>query len=289
MRDVPLLLDTDAGSDIDDAVALAYLLCQPRCELLGVTTVTGAVEKRAAIVETVCAAAGRRDVPIHLGRRNTLLDGPGQPHVPHYEAIQELPHRLDREENTAVAFLRDTIRARPGEVTLLTIGPYSNVALLFALDPEIPFLLKGLVSMGGVFFGGNRREWNALVDPTATAMVYNSPRPRHVSVGLDVTERCALTREEVDARFVGEPLATVRRMADRWFADTKRMIFHDPLAAALVFEPELADFQDGTVGCDSVGHTIFRAGDGPDSVACQVDAEGFFRHFFKTCSYSGKT
>src|ERR1041385_1683340 len=142
MERIPLLLDTDAGSDIDDAVALAYLLRQPRCELLGIATVTGEVEKRDAICEIVARAAGRDDIPIHLGRREPLLDGPGQPHVPHYDAVAHLPHRLEREEHAAVGFMREQIRARPGEITLLTIGPYSNVALLFALDPEIPSLLK---------------------------------------------------------------------------------------------------------------------------------------------------
>jgi len=64
---IPILLDTDPGSDIDDVLALAYLLRQPRCELVGVTTVTGDVAKRAAIVEVVCRAYGHPHVPIHLG------------------------------------------------------------------------------------------------------------------------------------------------------------------------------------------------------------------------------
>jgi purine nucleosidase len=64
---VPVLFDTDIGSDIDDAVALAYLLRQPRCELLGVTTATGDTGQRAALAEVICRAAGRNDVPIHAG------------------------------------------------------------------------------------------------------------------------------------------------------------------------------------------------------------------------------
>ena len=64
---IPLLFDTDIGSDIDDAVCLAYLLRQPRCELLGVTTVSGQPRARAALADAVCQAAGRRDIPIHAG------------------------------------------------------------------------------------------------------------------------------------------------------------------------------------------------------------------------------
>jgi purine nucleosidase len=113
---IPVLLDTDIGSDIDDAVALAYLLQQPRCELLGVTTVTGDVSKRAACAEVICRAAGRTDVPIHCGASNVLLIGPGQPHVPHYQAIRKRLHQTSWPANTAVEFLRQTIRKRPGEI-----------------------------------------------------------------------------------------------------------------------------------------------------------------------------
>jgi purine nucleosidase len=67
MSKVPVILDTDIGSDIDDAVCLAYLLRQPKCELLGVTTVSGKVLERAALADAVCRAAGRRDIPIHAG------------------------------------------------------------------------------------------------------------------------------------------------------------------------------------------------------------------------------
>ena len=65
---IPVLLDTDIGSDIDDAVCLAYLLRQPRCELLGVTTVSGREPRlRASLADGICRAAGRDDVPIHSG------------------------------------------------------------------------------------------------------------------------------------------------------------------------------------------------------------------------------
>src|SRR5438477_11649802 len=92
---VPLVLDTDIGSDIDDAVALAYLLRQPRCELLGITTVTGNVAQRAALADVLCRAAGREDVPIHAGAPEVLLIGPGQPRVPQYAAVADRPHRAE--------------------------------------------------------------------------------------------------------------------------------------------------------------------------------------------------
>ena len=83
------------------------------------------------------------------------------------------PHRESFAPNIAVDFLRQTIRSRPGEVTLLSVGALTNVALLFALDPEIPSLLKQYVMMGGVYVKRlGRAEWNTKGDPHATAIVF---------------------------------------------------------------------------------------------------------------------
>ena len=192
-ENVPLLLDSDIGTNVDDALALAYLLRQPRCELLGITTVTGDVARRAACAEVICKAAGRDDVPIHCGATKPLLFGPGQEPVPLYEAIRAHPHGLDSPTNAAVDFLRHTIRRRPGEITLLTIGPLTNIAILFALDPQTPSLLRQIVSMAGVYYPHEKElETNSRIDPVAAAIVFGSCPLRHLCVGLDVTTRCAM-------------------------------------------------------------------------------------------------
>lgn len=251
---IPILFDTDIGSDIDDAVALAYLLREPRCELVGVTTVTGDTAKRSALVEIVRRAAGRDDVPVHRGAERVLLHGPGQPDVPQYDAVASRPHTLDRPPDTAVAFLRDTIRARPGEITLLTVGPLTNVALLFSLDPEIPSLLGGFVSMAG-WFNNHKPEWNATVDPLATAIAFRHPGPGHLSVGLDVTLQCRLPADDVRSRFTVPPLDVVAEMAEVWFARRSHITFHDPLAAVAVFEPDLLKTATGHVEVGFDGRT----------------------------------
>lgn len=277
---IPVLLDTDIGSDIDDAVALAYLLREPRCELLGITTVTGDVQKRAALSEIVCRAGGRSDIPIHCGRREVLTRGAGQPLVPHYDTVSDHPHSVSRPENTALDFLRSTIRSRPGEIVLISIGPYSNLALLFAVDPEIPFLVRDIVSMGGVFFTLMGPEWNSICDPTASEMVYVAPRKTHLTVGLDVTMQCRMEASEVLRRFRGEPLETVAVMAKQWFQRTPEMTFHDPLTAMLVFHPELCAYKCGTVTTRS-GKTVLKEGDGPDRVASSVNVDRFFAEYFR--------
>ncbi|RYG36433.1 nucleoside hydrolase [bacterium] len=283
---MPVLFDTDIGTDIDDAVALAYLLRQPRCELLGVTTVTGDVQKRAAIAEVLCRVAGREDIPIHCGRREPLGYGKGQPDVAQYVAIADQPHRLDRPENTAVDFLRETIRSRPGEIVLLTVGPMANIATLFAIDPEIPQLLRGLVSMAGDFFHSPRREWNIIVDPEAAAIVYSAVRKEHRSFGLDVTLHCQMPAAEVDRQFQGDLLRTVHRLALKWFEHTGEITFHDPLAAAAIFQPGICEEKAGRVrvildpDSDVSGLTAFEDGPGADRVAKSVDVAAFFQEYF---------
>jgi purine nucleosidase len=288
---IPVLLDTDIGSDIDDAVALAYLLRQPRCDLLGITTVTGDVRQRAACAEVLCRAAGRPDIPIHCGAEKPLLFGPGQPNVPQYEAIRRRSIRRDWPANTAVEFMRQTIRSRPGEITLLTIGPLTNIALLFALDPEIPSLLKRLVSMAGVFYPHPAvNEWNCKVDPIAAAMVYAAPAPGHLSVGLDVTDRCRLASDEVRKRFISSPLDVALEMAEVWFQHVPAITFHDPLAAALIFQPELCTYDAGRIHVvvdpdhSRGGTTLFTVSTEPNvphQVTRTIEVNAFFAEFFR--------
>jgi len=292
---IPVILDTDIGSDIDDAVCLAYLLKQPACDLLGVTTATGDTSQRAALAQLLCEVAGRDDVPVHAGASGPLLIGSGQPHVPQYEAIRHRAHRIDFPPNSALGFLRETIRSRSGEVTLLAIGPMTNLGLLFAADPEIPSLLKELVLMCGVFTSGNghgpgAREWNALCDPVATAITYRARPPRFTSIGLEVTTQCVLEADECRRRFreAGGPLGLVADMAEVWFRGGARHItFHDPLAGTVIFEPGLCEYTDGTVSVETTssalaGMTVFSThGESkPHRIAVRVDPDRFFEHYF---------
>lgn len=294
---IPVLLDTDPGSDIDDVVALAYLLHQPRCELVGVTTVTGPTEQRAGIVDYVLRAAGRTGVPVHAGLHGPVCGGPGQPNVPQYAAIAETAHRRDFPRGEAVEFLRRTIRARPGEITLLTIGPLTNVAALMLVDPEAAGMLKRVVTMGGRFYppsawlkDGKWSEWNIYCDPTAAKMFYDARLPGHVSYGLDVTEKCTMSASEVRERFGKLPvLRELLAMAEVWFHKSEKLTFHDPLAAAGIFDPGLCTYEIGTVCLEpsandqAASRTYFvrdLAGAGPHQVARTVDSRAFFRHYF---------
>lgn len=294
---IPVLLDTDIGSDIDDALALAYLLRQPRCELVGITTVSGQPQERASLADAVCRAGGREDIPIHAGTSAPLLTEQNQPYAPQSAALVSggWPHR-EFTPSTAIDFLRETIHARPGEVTLLAIGPLTNLALLFALDPEVPRLLKELVLMGGWYFDRPQPEWNIRCDPHAAAMVFAAPVPRLTAVGIDVTQQCRMPADDCRRRFAeaGGPLAPVAAFAEVWFQDRPEITFHDPLAAALIFEPSLCATEAHQISVELTsplrpGQTYVDWDDWhapdpnpswPHHLAASVDAAAFFTHYF---------
>ena len=292
---IPLLLDTDIGSDIDDAICLSYLLGEPRCEVLGITTVSGRPRERAALVDAVCRAAGRDDVPVHAGTEHALLGGTPQPEVPQASVLDRFAHRAPGsfEPNTAVTFLRDAILDAPGAVTLLTIGPMTNAALLFATYPETAAKLRALVIMGGAYstsrWIGGGQEWNSYCDPAAAKIVYHTPVAQHRSVGLNTTTQCVLPTSESIARFeaLGGPWSVVAAMTEVWGERAESVTYHDPLAAVAVVDPDVCTWAGGRVSIELAskrlqGTTSFdRDRDGsPHEVAVDVDVDRFFTRLF---------
>src|SRR5919109_5334440 len=105
MAMIKVLLDTDIGSDVDDAVALAYLLSQPECELVGITTVTGEAERRAELASVLCQAAGK-DVPIYPGAEQPMSGAQKQTVAQQAAALPRWPHRDEFPRGEALAFMR---------------------------------------------------------------------------------------------------------------------------------------------------------------------------------------
>jgi inosine-uridine nucleoside N-ribohydrolase len=285
-----ILFDTDIGSDIDDAVALAYLLAEPRCDLLGITTVTGEPVQRAKMASAMCKVAGKR-IPIYPGCAEPLLVTQGQPHAPLAVKLDQWEHDTVFPQGQAIEFLRSTIRRHPGEITLLAVGPLTNIGLLFAVDREIPSLLKRLVLMCGLFTnriaGVGPREWNAIGDPHATAIVYHSRVAVHRSFGLDVTCQVFMSPAEVRRRFQTKLLKPVLDFAEIWFNKRDRITFHDPLAAVSIFDEGICGFTRGNVDVELTserlqGLTFWSedAANGKHEVALQVDPQRFFERYF---------
>ena len=283
-----VLLDTDIGSDIDDAVCLAYLLAREDCDLVGITTVSGEAEKRAKMASALCRIAGK-DVPIYPGIELPLLAQQRQPLAPQAEALTRWPHDDKYPKAEAICFMHRLIRDNPGEICLLAIGPMTNLAVLFAMDPEIPSLLRSLVLMCGHFVGDDRRcEWNAMCDPHATGIVYRQRPDIFRSVGLDVTLKVTMDANKVRNVFnKHDLLKPVLDFSEIWFKNVEKITFHDPLTAVSLFDDDVCVFEKGeaTLACregDKPGLMNWKSDpSGPHEVALEVDPEKFFTSYFR--------
>jgi len=298
-----VLFDTDIGVDIDDSFALGYLLSEPRCDLLGITTVGGHPELRAEMASAFCTAFGKPDIPIHPGCGRTLIY-PREPLNPtSARQLGKLPRRTFTDDGSAVPFLRQTIRANPGEITLVAVAPYTNVATLFLSDPEIPGLLKRMVVMGGDYFSQKPdSEWNMMCDPEATVVTFGpggcTRVPETFFHGLDVTtktnrkppELIALSRELKPLNFM-TGIVEFFFETHPYYAKLGKSL-HDPLACLCLFHPEVCTYRRGTVkytlGGDDQGYSRFAEDPkGHHRVADSVDVAKFYEIYRQTVSAAG--
>ncbi len=218
---IPLLLDVDTG--IDDSLALLYACGSPEAELVAVTCVAGNVDARQVAENTraVLELAGRDDVEVALGRETPLvrpLVTTPETHGPRGIGYAVLPPaRRALSERHAVDLMIGEARRRPGEITLVTLGPATNLAAAVLREPELPLLLRRWVLMGGSYRSpGNTApttEWNVSVDPEAMKVAiaaFGDPgiverrlaaglAGLPLALGLDVTERAKLLPDHLAA------------------------------------------------------------------------------------------
>lgn len=257
-----VVLDTDIGTDIDDAWALGYALKSPSFQLLGVTVTDGDTAQRARLACKLLHRLGRTDVPVAAGRQTAAIP----------------PDRIDYQftwaedfqaykpvSMPAVEFLADTIRKNPGEVTLIAVGPLQNIGDLVRRYPDVVPLVKRVVLMSGSI-GPNAwsssavAEWNVkLAIPEAQA-VYAASWPLTI-VPLDSTTYMRLEDQEREKlRAARTPLVVALEALLRLWSDepTSRMTLHDQMALAEAQHP---------------GEFFGRC----ESMPIRVDADGFTR------------
>ena len=267
MTHARVLLDTDIGNDIDDAVCLDYLLRKPDCELLGVTTVTAAPVQRAKLASVLCRHHGRPDIPIVAGAQLPLSGRPLQ--EPPFSTPWPWPHETEFDTD-AVVFLSRMVRRYPHQVTLLAIGALTNVAQLLINDPAAATLLKSLVLMGGRYFSPGQ-EWNIRNDPAAAAVVFGADLPHLRAIGIDVTHQVKMSAEQFRLSFSGPVLD----FSGPWLERRPQVHFHDPLAAATIFS-ELCGYRKGRVSLTNEDTIFDPDPQGPHEVAAKVDVSAFF-------------
>ncbi len=247
-------MDTDIGTDVDDLFALSLILHSPELTLEGVCCVYGDVEIRARMVHEIFRLRGVTDIPVRMGVRKPLLGLRPIFWMGHEGRVllENAPVAPLDEEEHAADFIIRTVRANPGQITLVCIGPLMNIALALIKAPDIAQKVEKLVIMGGVLRGKTLlttgyAEHNIVCDPEAAHIVFNAGWPITL-VPLDVTEQVSVTRE--DARRLhelGDPFHIgIAKELDGFFAAiTKRgerkdaTFMHDPLTVACLIDPSL--------------------------------------------------
>jgi purine nucleosidase len=238
---VKVVLDTDIGTDIDDAWALGYALKSPTFQLLGVTVSDADTPQRARLAAKLLHRLARTDVPVAVGRKTAAVP----------------PDRIDYQftwaedfdaykpiATPAVQFLADLIRKNPREITLIAVGPLQNIGDLVKQHPDVIPLVKRVVLMSGSiaanYYGPAAvAEWNVkLAIPEAQA-VYSAAWPVTI-VPLDSTSYMRLEDRERDALLKSRtPLVIALEALLRLWADrpTSRMTLHDQMALAEAQHP----------------------------------------------------
>jgi purine nucleosidase len=305
-----IVLDTDLGmgrpgADIDDGFALALAVAEPELTLELVTTVNGntGVDDATRLTGELLRSLGREDVEVVRGcarplvRRFTRDEGPPAPPVGRSAS------------GHAAVRIAERVVAEPGELTVVAIGPLTNIALALILEPAMAGAVREIVVMGGCYLSstgvaGMPGEFNFWVDPDAAEIVLASGAPLRL-VGLDVTRRVRLDRADVD-RLRGTGRRFGRFAADcaeGWIDHLDRTVpgdlepknscaLHDPLAVAAVARPELLGWRPAYVTVERAGEhtrgvavTDLLATEHPPSpncsIAVDVDAEEFRGYFLE--------
>ena len=282
-----VVIDVDTGAD--DAIALVMAVNSPELDILGVTTVAGNARLHDTTRNTIrlLDRLGRPDIPTSVGADRPLS---GRfDYAYHYHGTGGLTTSLPATDSVpvsarAVEFIQDQASARPGDVTLIALGPLTNVAEAIRKEPRLRDWLREIVVMGGaVEVPGNVTpfaEFNIHSDPRAANVVLSSGIPITL-VGLDVGNSVAFGRTDTDwrsAASIGGEL--VSRIVEGWFdlhPDRGRCVLCDPITVAAAIRPDLFDYRQATVTVDELGPERGRTradyGPGNVSVALDVDVE----------------
>ena len=263
-----ILLDTDPG--IDDALAILLALSSPEIKVEGIVTVHGncTVDQATVNALSILELANANHIPVTKGFALPLVQpsllaaethgnsGLGYAKLPVPQVKPQVQHGSD--------FLIEKIMTNPGEITLVAVGPLTNVAVAIRKEPRVAQAVREVVIMGGAIrHHGNvspLAEYNIYVDPHAAHIVFHSGMPMTL-VPLDVTYRCILTPEDVTRlNRIDSPVTKFIANSTRFYMEyhdayqhVKGCAINDPLALALAFAPELCDYEELYVDVDISG------------------------------------
>ncbi len=286
---IPVVLDTDIGDDIDDALALSLALQSPELDIRAVVTVLQHGDRRADLAYKILELFDRTDIPVGVGAEQPLVAPGNNSIVRQTEALAANYSMPAGKRHNGIQLTIDTIMNSPQKITWLAYGPATNVGLVLRAEPRVREKIERIVLMNGIFFKPGL-EYNTLRDPEASKIVYSSGIPV-TAVGLDVTMQCRLSAQDLE-RIASAKLPTVHfldqiiKIWQEGHAD-RRPVLHDPLAIAVTFQPRLVHTRTGRVDLElrgepqlTYGMTLFREGaNGSVTVAEGVESEQFVRLF----------
>jgi purine nucleosidase len=273
-RPVPVILDTDIGTDIDDAFALALILKSPELRLLAVTTVSGDTAARARLAAKMLWVDGRRNIPVAAGvpgapmpiAQTRWADGFTSPQLVSESAVDLMKREIDRNHGRAV---------------IVAIGPLTNVASLLAQYPGEKKNIRRIVLMGGSIAhgyypsSGPTAEYNIAADAPASRVVFTSGVPIEMAP-LDVTWHLQLDAAHQQRIYAqSTPLAHALYAVDRlWGQPTPTL--HDPMAVGLLLDSGLCTRKSLHIRITTDGRTVVVPGKPANAlVAVQNDPARF--------------
>lgn len=291
-----LIIDTDIGGDIDDAIALALALCSPEVNVLGVTTVFTYVNNRARLAAKLAEVYGHSDIPVAAGCESPLIGSWDKGLIPDQCEILK-----DEDGYNCSKFGADLITDKVIEnrdVVIAAIGPLTNIAIALKRVPSISKRAR-LVMMGGMV-GKAYPEWNIFCDPEAARIVFESGIPITM-VGLDVTLKCELSEDDIEriGREKCERNQFLYKLIRIYTGKYNRMpILHDPLAMSALIWPEILNFEYKDIRVETRGEftrgvTVDYEGENPlfprkpnTRVCVGVDEKGFIAHILERLTQS---
>jgi purine nucleosidase len=262
-----VIIDTDPG--VDDAFALLLAMRSSELKVMAVTAVAGNVPLNLTLPNALrlVEIADRSDVPVAAGASSPLIRKLVTASYAHgnngLAGVEFSRARLEPVKEPASDLICRLVRENPHRISIIGIGPLTNVALALRQDPEIVSMVSSIVLMGGSLSGGNvtpAAEFNFYVDPEAASMVFASGIPIRM-VGLDVTRKVQLTDRHVEALQAGKGRVSeaAARIAEAVMkmhrgADSVRgPNLHDPLAVSSLIRPDILTFEDYQIEIETGG------------------------------------
>jgi len=266
-----VILDTDIGSDVDDALALALLLGTPTAELIGVTTVYGDTLLRARLAARIAGSAGWTG-PVHAGRAETL-SGKEVWWAGHEGALYDVLEAEHVASENAVDYLIEQVTAAPGAIDVIAIGPLTNIAAAIAADERFAEGVRHLYVMGGAF-GDDEPEHNFRSDVAAARVVFASGIPTTVAA-LEITRQVRIEQEALDRiAAAGELGRILLAEIEQWWRywDATWNVPHDPVTVLTMTEPELFTYSEpGRVSIADDGTSVLHEGEGATRIVTALD------------------